>query len=77
MPTSHTLKKLSYDNNDCQVESAVRDGDGNVISSTYQTALEVNTGTATDQLSTITINGTVYEITSSGGTASIEILDLR
>ena len=74
----HTLKKLKWNNVDTQVESAVRDGAGNVISSTYQTALGVNTGTATAQLTKLTINGVVYELAGSGGSStSIEILDLR
>ena len=71
---SQNLKKIKYDNKEVQVESAIRDGSGRVISSTYQTKVSVNTGTGTTDLTTITIDGITYSI--SGGSA-IPIIDLR
>lgn len=42
---NRTLKKLKYDNSEVQVESAIRDGDGNVIDSTYANLESSNTFT--------------------------------
>jgi len=42
--SQRTLKKLQYDGSDVVVEVANRDGNGNVITSTYATKSEVTTG---------------------------------
>ena len=40
---SQTLKKIKYDNKEVQVESAIRDGDGNVIKDTYLKSADIPT----------------------------------
>jgi len=59
-----TLKKIKYNNKDVQVESAVRDGNGNIITSTYVTS--VNNVSPTNGNVTLTIPSAVTESTVSG-----------
>ena len=59
---SHTLKKLIYNGSDTQTESAVRDGDGNVISSTYA------------KLSGATFTGNIILKSESGDSPYLEFL---
>lgn len=65
-----TYKELKYDNTECYVECANRDGHGNVISSTYATFQTVDVGLASKQnkLPETSTAGLVLKSTSTAGT---------
>ncbi len=76
MATNHSLKKIQYDSKDVQVESAIRDGNGNVIATTYAKAGDIPSATTSvDGLSGGTLTSPLTIKGGDSASASKIILD--